>query len=368
MLFAGAPAAAAYLSRRFFAAAPAAETLGSVPVWRLAGELAAAAERSTSSSPASTASRRARARRVVCRGAGVGRRAGPRARRRRAVLSREKSFTTSRSRLSGPAYHRSCRMPRPISTSSSIGSTCPAPASTRRGERREQPRAPPPLFRQGGIMWIRHGEERFAGLLFPHPWTQLGPGSDRHGGRALRPAARGRCLRSRIPPLRACAAIRVHDRRFRHLAAVVARRSPAQQGAVGSAYRAEPDDLLRLSLSWDQLGAPLVDFLARTPLIFRQADGLAALWASGDTGIRAARHLLRSLRRIYLLDDAVVPGPDTELPVVRVDLATQPCWRPSPMRHAVDRLLCRRKPEWCCGRRSSSATPSGVKRTPIPRA
>ena len=164
-------------------------------------------------------------------------------------------------------------------------------------------------FRQGGIMWIRHGEERFAGLLF------------RTRGRSLDLAVIGMADEP-FDPRREGAAFALVFHLFEH-----ARRLGCTIVDFGISRPSLRDGLLlnkarwgarivpsrttfyELSLSWDQLGAPLVDFLARTPLIFRQADGLAALWGpQADTGIRAARHLLRSLRRIYLIDDAVVPG------------------------------------------------------------
>ncbi len=71
--------------------------------------------------------------------------------------------------------------------------------------------------------------------------------------------------------------------------------------------------------------------MARTPLIVRQSDGLAALWASAgtDPDLGGARSVLRKLRRLYLLgavrDEA---ASSLAIPIIRIDPAAQPAWRP----------------------------------------
>jgi hypothetical protein len=85
-----------------------------------------------------------------------------------------------------------------------------------------------------------------------------------------------------------------------------------------------------LHLAWDRLGPALLAFLARTPLIFRQADGLAALWGP-DTpaSVRATRPVLQSLRRLYLVGGAASAAhADGDIPIVRIDPVAQPQWRP----------------------------------------
>ncbi len=280
MLFAGAPAAAAYLSQRFFAAAPDAETLGSVPVWRVAGELAR---------------RRPEVDLVVARLDRVS-----------AALALDESYVAVPEWVGAQAPVPAdvagfCRQSK--SLSHNLGRARRAgiqpevshaaadfdefydrfylPFTRRRHgaenvvSNRARLRR---CFRQGGIMWIRHGEERFAGLLF------------RTRGRSLDLVVIGMADEP-FDPRREGAAFALVFHLFEH-----ARRLGCTIVDFGISRPSLRDGLLlnkarwgarivpsrttfyELSLSWDQLGAPLVDFLARTPLIFRQADGLAALW------------------------------------------------------------------------------------------
>ena len=90
-----------------------------------------------------------------------------------------------------------------------------------------------------------------------------------------------------------------------------------------------------LNLFWGTLNDPVLSFFARAPLIFREADGLSALWAVGrDTpdaqaDLVTSRSALRSLRRLYLLgEQSDVPADLGDVETVLIDPATQPDWHP----------------------------------------
>ena len=75
-------------------------------------------------------------------------------------------------------------------------------------------------------------------------------------------------------------------------------------------------------LWWPRLGRPVLDVLARRPLIVRDADGLSALWADQPSArpLRDARSVLTRLRRLYLL--GATPGTLAE--AERIGIATVP--------------------------------------------
>ena len=153
----------------------------------------------------------------------------------------------------------------------------------------------------------RDGAAGVAGVLYRTPRDDPRSGRARHAPTAISRRARdGRGLRARALRLRARPRARLHGGRLRRLAPVTDRRPARLQGALGlRASSTNRTMFYDLCLAWDRLTPPLLAFLTRTPLIFRQSDGLAALWASVDTSeIGAARPVLQSLRRLYLLGDA----------------------------------------------------------------
>jgi hypothetical protein len=85
-----------------------------------------------------------------------------------------------------------------------------------------------------------------------------------------------------------------------------------------------------LSLCWDRLTPALLAFLATTPLVFRQADGLAGVIAVPDArrDIGPARTALRTLQRVYVLASSGAAIADLGVPTIRVDPAAEPAWRP----------------------------------------
>lgn len=90
-----------------------------------------------------------------------------------------------------------------------------------------------------------------------------------------------------------------------------------------------------LNLSWARLNDAVLSFFARVPLIFRDVDGLSALWAVGrdpsavHADLVTSRAALRTLRRLYLLgapSDVAVDLGDIE--TVLIDPTAQPGWHP----------------------------------------
>ncbi len=185
-------------------------------------------------------------------------------------------------------------------------------------------------FRQGGVMWVVRGEERVAGLLF------------RVRGRTLDLVVIG-TADGALDALHDGAAFALDLFLFEHA------RSLGCTGVDFGGSRPSPRDGLLLykarwngrvvpnrttfydlRLGWDRFTPALLDFLARTPLIIRQSDGLAALGGPGtDTELRETRGVLRGLRRLYLLrpGDDTAPN-DVTIPVIHVDPTAHPTWHP----------------------------------------
>lgn len=100
----------------------------------------------------------------------------------------------------------------------------------------------------------------------------------------------------------------------------------AYKARWGSHITATRSMFYDLALGWQRLTPALLAFLAKTPLIIRQADGLAAMIAGTDLG--SVRTAVRTLRRVYVLAEGESPVPDLGVPTVRVDPAAEPAWRP----------------------------------------
>jgi KDO2-lipid IV(A) lauroyltransferase len=186
-------------------------------------------------------------------------------------------------------------------------------------------------FRQGGIMWALRGDERVAGLLF------------RVRGRTFDLIVLGTTDGARGPV--ADGAIFALDlflfEHARTLGCTVldfggSRPSP-RDGLL--AYKARWDARIGasratfydLGLWWPRWTPALRGFLERTPLLVRQGDGLAALWyGASRADLHAAHHVLRSCRRVYLVDGAEdAARAEIEPAIVRVDTTATPGWRPS---------------------------------------
>lgn len=332
VLFAGVPGASAYLAQRFFAAEPAAEPLGDVPVWRVRAALdrhratvdlvVARLDRLTASlalddtyvavpewigalAPVpADAWQLCRSRKSFAHNL---------ARVRRAELRPEVShaagdFEEFYERMYVPFIRRR------HGTESVV---------TNRARLRR-------CFRQGGLVWALQGEERVAGMLF------------RVRGRTVDLVVLG-AADGTLDALRDGAIFALDLFLLDHArtlgCSVIdfggSRPSPADglllTKARWNARIVENRTMFYdLHLSWDRLGGPLLGFLTRTPLIIRQSDGLAALWGPESAArIRTARSVLRSLRRLYFLggtDETERAG--VEIPTIHVDPTAQPHWRP----------------------------------------
>jgi hypothetical protein len=186
-------------------------------------------------------------------------------------------------------------------------------------------------FRQGGVMWVLRGEDRVAGLLF------------RVRGRTVDLIVLGTADGTR-GPLADGALFALDLFLFEHartLGCTVldfggSRPSPrdgllAYKARWGTRIGATRATFYDLGLWWPRWTPALRAFLAHTPLLVRQADGLAALWCGATRAeLHAANHVLRSCRRVYLVDgheDAA--DAEIEPPIVRVDSAAVPEWRPT---------------------------------------
>lgn len=332
VLFAGAPDAAAYVAQRFFAEEPAAESLGQVPVWQLADTLArhraavdlvvARLDRLSSAltldasyvavpewvgahAPVPPDARQfCRDRKSLSHNLRRAERAGYQP----CVSYAEADFDAFYDRMFVPFLRRRHG---------------PVSIVTNRARLRR-------CFRQGGLMWALRGGERVAGLLF------------RIRGRTLDLVVLG-TADGALDPVRDGALFALELFLFEHarpLGCTVvdfggSRPSPSD-GLLLYKARWNPrvvasrTTFYDLCLSWDRFGPALLAFLARTPLIFRQADGLAALWGPAEeASIHAARHVLRTLRRLYLVGGTDAPQrTDGTLPIIRIDPVAQPQWKP----------------------------------------
>ena len=333
VLFAGVPASAAYLARRFFAREPVATPVATVPSWRVGGELAR---------------RRARVDLTVARldrttaafalddswvlvPEWVGARS-PIPEDVVALCRRSKSLANNLARMRRAGFrpavshapedfdHFYERMYLPFTRDRHDAE---AVVTDRARLRR--------CFRQGGIMWAMRGDERIAGLLY------------RVRARTFDLIVLGTAEGAR-GPLADGAIFALDLFLFEHartLGCTVldfggSRPSP-RDGLL--AYKARWDARIGatratfydLALWWPRWTPALRAFFARTPLLVRQGDGLAALWCGATRAdLHAAHHVLRSCRRIYLVDAAEdAAGAEIEPPIVRVDSAATPEWRPT---------------------------------------
>lgn len=333
LLFAGAPAAAAYLSRRFFADAPVATPITTVPSWRVGAELArrrgdadltvARLDRATAALALDDS--------WVLVPEWVGARS-PVPDDVIALCRRSKSLANNLARMRRAGFrpavshamedfdHLYERMYLP---STRDRHDAEAVFTDRARLRR--------CFRQGGIMWALRGDERVAGLLF------------RVRGRTFDLLVLGTADGARGPV--AEGAIFALDlflfEYARTLGCTVldfggSRPSP-RDGLL--AYKARWDAHIGASratfydvgLWWPRWTPALRAFLHRTPLLVRQGDGLAALWCGATRAdLHGAHHVLRSCRRVYLVDGADDAGSAAIAPpIVRIDSAATPAWRPS---------------------------------------
>ena len=82
---------------------------------------------------------------------------------------------------------------------------------------------------------------------------------------------------------------------------------------------------------WERWTPALHALLQRTPLLVRDGDGLAALFSGATSAdLQGARQVLRSLRRVYVVDGAADLRPPTSAPpLVRVDARVEAAWRPA---------------------------------------
>jgi hypothetical protein len=329
--------AAAYPTHRFFTGEPAREELGAVPLWRLAGELAR---------------RRPAVDLVVARLDRVS-----------AALALDASYTAVPEWLGGLApvpadIQALCRASKSLSHNLARMRRAGFQPLVAHDERdfldfydrmyvpfiRQRHGAESVVsnrsrlrrcFRQGGVLWVLQDGKRVAGVIVRNrrPTLDLVVLGTADGDLAA---------------ARAGAVFALDYFAFEH-----ARALGCTAVDFGGSHPSPSDGLLLskarwgvrmvasrtlfwdLCLSWERLTPPLLAFLARTPLIFRQADGLAALWATGDPRdgpcpeIGAAHAVLRSLRRLYVLgaaDEAFAApaGP----PTIYVDPARHPAWRP----------------------------------------
>lgn len=191
-------------------------------------------------------------------------------------------------------------------------------------------------FRQGGLLWALRDGVRVAGLLF------------RTRGRTLDVVVIGTENGERGPIGDGVAIaldlfVLEHAKRLGcTLFDFGGSRSSPQDGVLlykarwGARVVESRTTFYDVCLSWNRLNEALLSFLAHTPLIFRQADGLAALWtiAGGSETVRAditaSRSVLRSLRRLYLL--GVPPDESLDLAYIEtviIDPARQPDWLPA---------------------------------------
>lgn len=334
MLLAGANgAAAAYLAHRFFVAEPAREALAAVPIWRLRAELArrrasvdlvvarldrisatlaldasyvAVPEWVGARAPVPADARQfCRGRKSLSSNMARGRRAGLQPE----VSHEMRDFHDFYDRMYVPFVRR-------------LHGT-EAMVSNRPRLRR--------CFRQGGVLWAVRDGERVAGVLY------------RTRGRTLDMVVVG-TAGGDLGPWRDGAGFALELFLIEHAHALGctvvdlggSRPSPndgllAYKARWNARVVTNRTAFYDLCLAWDRLTPPLLAFLTRTPLIFRQSDGLAALWASVEPRpeIGAARAVLQSLRRLYLLGDADdASTARLEIPIIRVDPAAQPEWRP----------------------------------------
>lgn len=333
MLFAGPPAAATWVGRRFFADEPTATPIATVPSRRLGAELAR-----RRADADLTLARLDRATAAVALDDSwvlvpewVGARA-PIPDDAIALCRRSKSLANNLARMRRAGFrpvvshapedfdHFYERMYLPFTRERH---DTEAVVTDRARLRR--------CFRQGGIMWALRGDERVAALLF------------RVRGRTFDLIVLGTAEGARGPL--ADGAIFALDlflfEYARTLGCTVldfggSRPSPrdgllaykARWEARIGATRATFYDL---GLWWPRWTPALRAFLERTPLLVRQGDGLAALWCGATAAdLTTVHHVLRSCRRLYLVDGAAdAEDAKTESPIVRVDSAATPEWRPS---------------------------------------
>jgi hypothetical protein len=332
MLFAGAPGAAAYVAQRFFAEEPAAEPLGQVPVWRLADALAR--HRAAVDLVVARLDRVSSALMLDASYVAVPEWIGAHA----PVPPDARQFCRDRDSLSHnlKRVERAGYQPCVSHAAADFGAFYdrmyvpflrrrhgPESIVTNRARLRR-------CFRQGGVMWALRGGERVAGLLF------------RTRGRTLDLVALG-TVDGALDPARDGGLFALDLFLFEHartLGCTVvdfggSRSSPSDglllfKARWNARLVAGRTTFYDLCLSWDRFGPPLLAFLARTPLIFRQADGLAALWGPAEkANVHAARHVLRTLRRLYLVGGTDgAPRIDGTPPIIRIDPVAQPQWKP----------------------------------------
>ena len=162
------------------------------------------------------------------------------------------------------------------------------------------------VFRHGGLLWVRRGGERVAGLLFRRRGPELhavalGVAGDEDA--ALRSGAVAACYVHLIELARTsgCGAIDWHGSRPSLADGVT-----SYKRKWGMVVYDRPEVLHTTLLRWERLTPCVLAFLTRTPLVFHDVDGLSALAvASGDDAAALPRTVERmrisGLRRIVAL-------------------------------------------------------------------
>lgn len=186
-------------------------------------------------------------------------------------------------------------------------------------------------FRQGGVMWALRGDERVAGLLFrvrgrTFDLVVLGTADGTH-----EPLADGALFALDLflfehARTLGCTVVDFGGSRPSPRDGLLAykARFEARIGATRATF-------YDLGLWWPRWTPALRAFLAHTPLLVRQGDGLAALWCGATRAdLHAGRQVLRSCRRVFLVDGAEdAASAAIDPPVVQVDSAATPEWRPT---------------------------------------
>jgi hypothetical protein len=328
---------APYLPARFFAADPVREELGVVPVWRLRAELArrrddvdlVIARVDTVSAAVAVDASYARVPEWVGARAPVPDDPWAYCRGRKSFLHnvtrvRRAGFTVAHARTPADfeAFYTGMYAPFIRRRHGDEGVVSDRPRLRR-------------CFNQGGILWALRDGERVAGALY------------RTRGRTIDLVVVG-TADGALGPVHDGAAFALDLFMFEH-----ARRLGCTVLDFGGSRPSPRDGLLLykarwnadlvpgrttffdLATYWRGLGPALLACLARTPLVIRQADGLAALAAVEDADatrqLGAMHAVLARLRRLYLVARPGVAADAAALvpiPVVRVDPDRDRSWRP----------------------------------------
>jgi hypothetical protein len=188
-------------------------------------------------------------------------------------------------------------------------------------------------FRQGGLVWALRGDEHVAGILF------------RVRGRTLDFVVLG-TMDGALAPVDEGVILALDVFLTDHARALGctvvdfggSRPSPSDGLLV---YKARWDarvvanrtTFYDLGLWWERWTPALRAFLHRNPLLLRDGEGLAALWHGATAAdLKGARLVLRSLERVYVVDGTGgAPLPEGAPPIVSIDTAATPTWRPPPV-------------------------------------